>query len=95
MSTHPHDIAQLRKSYERAELDEAASHANPLHQFEQWLGEAIAALSASENPVPVKSVAVSDRYGQSGTPLELQEYYGLTFREIVGESAQVWSMRRR
>jgi len=65
------------------------------HNVIGGLGEAIAALSASENPVPVKSVAVSDRYGQSGTPLELQEYYGLTFREIVGESAQVWSMRRR
>ena len=59
------------------------------------LSEAIAALSAAENPVPVRSVAITDRYGQSGTPLELQEYYGLTFREIVGESAQVWSMRRR
>ena len=29
MSTLPHDIAQLRKSYERAELDETASKADP------------------------------------------------------------------
>jgi len=65
------------------------------HNIIGGLGEAVAALSASENPVPVRCVAVSDRYGQSGTPSELQEYYGLTFREIVGESAQVWSMRRR
>ena len=43
MSTHPHDIAQLRKSYERAELDETASRADPLQQFDQWLTEAIAA----------------------------------------------------
>ena len=34
-------IADLRKSYERAELDEAASRANPLDQFDQWLKEAI------------------------------------------------------
>lgn len=65
------------------------------HNLTGGLGEAVAALSASENPVPVRSVAVYDRYGQSGTPRELQEYYGLTFREIVGESAQAWSMRRR
>jgi pyridoxamine 5'-phosphate oxidase len=34
-------IADLRKSYERAELDESASHADPLQQFDQWLQEAI------------------------------------------------------
>ena len=27
------DIADLRKSYTRAELDESASHADPLEQF--------------------------------------------------------------
>ena len=41
-------IADLRKSYERAELNEDASHANPLDQFDQWLAEAI----ASEVPEP-------------------------------------------
>jgi pyridoxamine 5'-phosphate oxidase len=34
------DIAQLRKSYERAELSETASHADPLAQFAQWFDEA-------------------------------------------------------
>eukprot|EP01036_Dinobryon_divergens_P007074 gene7074-9419_t len=37
------NIADLRKSYEKAELNETASEANPLKQFEQWLQEAIAA----------------------------------------------------
>ncbi len=36
-------IADLRKSYERAELNEDASHAAPLQQFDQWLKEAISA----------------------------------------------------
>jgi pyridoxamine 5'-phosphate oxidase len=35
------DIAGLRKSYERAELDETASDADPHRQFERWLREAI------------------------------------------------------
>lgn len=48
METPTHKLAELRKSYERAELDEAASHADPLQQFAQWLGEAI----ASELPEP-------------------------------------------
>jgi pyridoxamine 5'-phosphate oxidase len=37
------DIARLRKSYERAELDEAHSADSPLRQFEQWLHEALTA----------------------------------------------------
>jgi pyridoxamine 5'-phosphate oxidase len=41
-------IADLRKSYERAELSEGASHADPLQQFDQWLHEAI----QSELPEP-------------------------------------------
>ena len=41
-------IADLRKSYERAELDETASQADPLQQFDQWLNEAI----RSEVPEP-------------------------------------------
>ena len=42
------DIAHLRKSYERAELSEDASHANPLAQFSQWFDEA----RKSEVPEP-------------------------------------------
>jgi pyridoxamine 5'-phosphate oxidase len=42
------DIADLRKSYERAELNESASAEDPMRQFDQWLNEAI----ASEIPEP-------------------------------------------
>ena len=43
MSDRSVSIADLRKSYERAELSEGASQADPLKQFDQWLKEAIAA----------------------------------------------------
>ncbi|MDP3310782.1 MAG: pyridoxamine 5'-phosphate oxidase, partial [Polaromonas sp.] len=42
MSEPTTSIADLRKSYERAELNEAASQADPLQQFDQWIKEAIA-----------------------------------------------------
>ena len=42
------DIAHLRKSYERAELSEDASHSSPLRQFAQWFDEA----RKSEIPEP-------------------------------------------
>ncbi len=35
------NIADLRKSYEKAELSESASQADPMKQFDQWLTEAI------------------------------------------------------
>lgn len=50
------DIAHLRKSYEKAELDENASHANPLQQFDQWLHEAMAAEVPEPNAMTVATV---------------------------------------
>jgi pyridoxamine 5'-phosphate oxidase len=51
------DISQLRKSYERAELSEDASHADPLQQFAQWLGEAISAQVPEPNAMTLATVA--------------------------------------
>ena len=50
-------IADLRKSYERAELNEDASNANPLIQFEHWLAEAISAEVPEPNAMTVATVA--------------------------------------
>ena len=49
-------IADLRKSYERAELNEDASHPDPLAQFDQWLTEAIAAEIPEPNAMTVATV---------------------------------------
>jgi pyridoxamine 5'-phosphate oxidase len=50
-------IADLRKSYERAELDESASRADPLQQFDQWLKEAIASALPEPNAMTLATVA--------------------------------------
>lgn len=55
------DIAQLRKSYERAALDEDASHADPLQQFGQWLEEAIAARLPEPNAMTLATVGDDGR----------------------------------
>lgn len=57
MSTTSSRIADLRKSYERAELSEEASHADPLRQFDQWLTEAIAAEVPEPNAMTLATVA--------------------------------------
>jgi pyridoxamine 5'-phosphate oxidase len=49
-------IADLRKSYERAELDEQASHPDPLHQFQKWLQEAIDAQVPEPNAMTLATV---------------------------------------
>ncbi|TXT36310.1 MAG: pyridoxamine 5'-phosphate oxidase, partial [Comamonadaceae bacterium] len=56
MSLPSKNIADLRKSYERAELNEEASHADPMTQFEQWLGEAIAAEVPEPNAMTLATV---------------------------------------
>ena len=51
------NIADLRKSYEKAELNEHASHADPLQQFDQWLQEAIKGEVPEPNAMTLATVA--------------------------------------
>ncbi|MFW5853186.1 MAG: transketolase family protein [Patescibacteria group bacterium] len=53
------------------------------HQAIGGLGEAVAMVLAKEKPVPIEQVAVTDKFGQSGSPKELLEYYGLTKPAII------------
>ena len=55
------DLAALRKSYELAELDEGASAAEPLKQFERWLAEAIAARLPEPNAMTLATVGADGR----------------------------------
>ena len=58
---NPTDIAALRKSYERAELDEAASQSDPLRQFELWLQQALAAQLPEPNAMTLATVSDQGR----------------------------------
>ncbi len=49
-------IADLRKSYERAELGEDASHSDPLQQFSLWLNEALQAELPEPNAMTLATV---------------------------------------
>ena len=54
-------IADLRKSYERAELDEAAADSQPMVQFEGWLKQAIDAQLPEPNAMTLATVAADGR----------------------------------
>jgi len=49
-------IADLRKSYERAELNEDASHPDPHAQFAQWMDEALRAELPEPNAMTLATV---------------------------------------
>ncbi|MGE5423087.1 MAG: transketolase family protein [Ignavibacteriales bacterium] len=57
------------------------------HSILGGLGGAVAELVSSEWPVPIARVGVEDKFGQSGSPEELLEFYGLNARSIF-EQAQ-------
>ena len=59
------------------------------HQIAGGLGSAIAELLAQECPVPQEFVGVRDQFGQSGTPKELIEHYGLGVSHIVAAVKKV------
>ena len=54
------------------------------HQQHGGLGSIVAEVAAQYKPVPMSFVAVKDVFGQSGTPDELLEHYGLTAKDIAG-----------
>lgn len=55
------ELAALRKSYERAELDESASAAEPWVQFSTWLDEAIHAQLPEPNAMTLATVGDDGR----------------------------------
>ncbi len=53
------------------------------HQMNGGLGDSICQLLARHTPLPVEMVAVNDSFGESGTPMELLDKYGLGIKDVV------------
>ncbi|HRZ43257.1 MAG TPA: transketolase C-terminal domain-containing protein [Bacteroidales bacterium] len=54
------------------------------HQRSGGLGSAVAeVVTGCPNPVPVVRIGMEDRFGESGSPEELMEKYGLTARHLI------------
>jgi pyridoxamine 5'-phosphate oxidase len=56
-----HDLAQMRKSYEQAALDESHVHPQPVEQFHQWFDEAVKAQALEPNAMTLATVAATGR----------------------------------
>ncbi len=56
------------------------------HSILGGLGGAVCEAVCEKFPVPVQRMGINDRFGQSGSPDELLEYYGLTVGAIVANT---------
>ena len=52
------------------------------HQIAGGMGSAVAECLARKTPVPIEFIGVADLFGQSGTPEELLEHYGMSEKNI-------------
>lgn len=52
------------------------------HQIAGGMGSAVAECLAKHFPVPMEFIGVKDKFGQSGTPEELIEHYGMGEKDI-------------
>ncbi len=61
MDKTPHDLAQMRRQYELAELDETHVAADPLQQFQRWFDEAVKAKALEPNAMTLATVSAQGR----------------------------------
>lgn len=59
------------------------------HNYLGGLGESVARVLASHHPTPQEFVATKDTFGESGTPEQLMEKYGLNNKAIVAAVLKV------
>ncbi|MBU2525165.1 MAG: transketolase family protein [Bacteroidetes bacterium] len=64
------------------------------HNIIGGLGESVARVLATHHPVPQEFVGTNDTFGESGTPAQLMEKYGLNAEAIVQASEKVLARKR-
>ena len=82
----------------RAILD-AAKSSNAIvtaeeHQLNGGLGSAVAEVLSRNHPVPVEMVGIDDKFGESGTPDQLQARYHLKNTDIIDSVKKVLKRKK-
>lgn len=65
------------------------------HQKRGGMGSAVAEFLVEHHPVPMELVGVDDLFGQSGTPTELIEHYGLGISHIRTAVQRVLARKKK
>jgi transketolase len=64
------------------------------HQVQGGMGSRVAEILAEQHPVPIEFIGVHDRFGQSGSPQELIEEYGMGASAIVAAVKRALARKR-
>jgi transketolase len=79
-------VASARKTGAVLTVEEA--------QIAGGLGGAVAETLADHLPVPMTRIGILDRFGESGTPTQLLEYFGLTAANITRQGLELVKRKR-
>ena len=81
----PLDMAAIIKSISKTRAAVTCEE----HNIWGGLGESVAHVAAQNVPVPIEFIGTKDTFGESGTPEQLLEKYGLTPHYIVDAAEKV------
>ncbi len=59
------------------------------HSIYGGLGSTVSEILSQNHPVKMKIIGVEDKFGRSGSPEELYDYFGLNVKRIVNESIKL------
>lgn len=65
------------------------------HNIFGGMGDAVAQVAAKNFPIPIEYVGTNDTFGESGTPDQLLEKYGLTPNHIVSAAERAMSRKKK
>jgi transketolase len=64
------------------------------HMRNGGLGDAVAQVLAQHDPLPQEFVAVNDKFGESGTPMELMTKYGIDTADVIAAVEKVLARKK-
>ncbi len=84
-----------RDAITRAARDTGAIVTVEEHQVMGGFGSAVAEVVVQSRPVPMRMIGIQDRFGESGTPEQLFEEFGLTADNIQSAVADVIKAKKK
>jgi len=86
----PLDVDAILKSVAKTRCVVTAEE----HMRNGGLGDAVAQVLAQHNPLPQEFVAVNDKFGESGTPMELMTKYGIDTVDVIAAVEKVLARKK-
>ena len=86
----PLDVEAILKSVAKTRCVVTAEE----HMRNGGLGDAVAQVLAQHNPLPQEFVAVNDKFGESGTPMELMTKYGIDTADVIAAVEKVLARKK-